>query len=203
LFVFLIIVNLSNSVYDCNFGQINYLSIYLSTAVDSGIYQCQASTIFGKTKKTSRLEVNLSPKQLTLGKRHVRVKSGSNVTLPVCHVTGHPNPKITWPKAIGSLPSNRTIIKGGQLTLLKSNKHDSGLYLCKAEHFLGSAIAASMLFVVELSVFVVKPLASYRALVGTNIVLNCAAKGHPMPVISWRKEDGVLPAGRYELRRNS
>ena len=40
-------------------------------------------------------------------------------------------------------------------------------------------------------------------LYGQSIVLNCSAKGDPQPVISWRKENGVLPAGRHEIRNGS
>ena len=39
--------------------------------------------------------------------------------------------------------------------------------------------------------------------IGQSIVLNCSAKGDPQPFISWRKENGVLPAGRHEIRNGS
>jgi len=178
------------------------LEIKHVTSDDSGIYQCKASNILGKAQHTARIEVNFRPR-LTLNKGPIYEKIGNNITLPTCHVTGHPKPKITLSKAIDSLPNSRNVIKDGQLTLLRSKKDDSGTYLCKAENLLGSAIAGSVVVVVELPVFIVKPSKSHITPPGSSVVLNCTAKGDPHPVISWRKETGVLPAGRHEVRDGS
>ena len=86
------------------------------TPGDSGTYQCQATNILGKDHNTATIEVNFAPR-LTLNKGPIYTKIGSNVTLPICHVTGHPRPKVTWSKSVGLLPTNRTVIKDGQLTL--------------------------------------------------------------------------------------
>ncbi|KAK3708277.1 hypothetical protein QZH41_005993 [Actinostola sp. cb2023] len=178
------------------------LEIKHVTRDDTGIYQCKASNILGKVQNTAILEVNFPPR-LTLNKGPIYKEIGNDIVFPKCHVTGRPKPKITWSKAIGALPNGRTVIKDGQLTLMRSKKDDSGTYVCKADNGLGSAVAGITLNVVELPVFVIKPPSSYRADSGTTIVLNCTAKGDPQPVISWRKENGVLPAGKYEVRDGS
>ncbi|KAK3708278.1 hypothetical protein QZH41_017644, partial [Actinostola sp. cb2023] len=178
------------------------LAIKHVTRDDTGIYQCKASNILGKVQNTAILEVNFPPR-LTLNKGPFYKEIGNDIIFAMCHVTGSPKPKVTWSKAIGALPNGRTVIKDGQLTLLRSKKDDSGFYVCKADNGLGSGVAGIMLIVVELPVFVIKPPSSYSAVPGTTIVLNCTAKGDPQPVISWRKENGVLPAGKYEVRDGS
>jgi hypothetical protein len=124
-----------------------------------------------------------------------------------CNVTGHPKARVTWSKAVGSLPKIRVVVEDGQLSLLNSQIDDSGAYLCKAENILGTVVAESILVVIPLPVFTAKPPSSLYNLIGTNIVLKCSAKGDryhdPQPLITWRKENGVLPAGRYEVRDGS
>ncbi|KXJ18681.1 Fibrinogen C domain-containing protein 1 [Exaiptasia diaphana] len=172
------------------------------TTNDSGIYQCKASNLLGRTQTTAKLQVKFRPR-LTLGRGPIYTKIGDDIRLPMCHVTGFPLPKVTWSKAIGSLPKSRSAVKEGQLAILKSKKHDSGLYVCKGENLLGSAVGSVVVNVIDLPVFVVKPLSSYIAPPGSTVMLNCTAKGDPQPVITWRKDNGVLPIGRFELRDGS
>ncbi|XP_020901126.2 interference hedgehog isoform X1 [Exaiptasia diaphana] len=178
------------------------LDIKHVTANDSGIYQCKASNLLGSTQTTAKLQVNFPP-LLTLNKRTIYETIGDDIRLPTCHVTGYPEPKVTWYKSIGSLPDNRSVLKDGQLTVLKSKKDDSGIYVCKAENLLGFVIGSIMVNVIDLPVFVVKPPSSHKSPPGIPVVLNCTAKGDPQPVISWRKENGVLPVGRYKVRDGS
>ncbi|XP_028515949.1 ficolin-1 [Exaiptasia diaphana] len=123
--------------------------------------------------------------------------------LPTCYVTGFPEPKVTWSKSIGSLPDNRSVVRDGQLTVLKAKKDDSGIYVCKAENRFGSALGSILVNVIDLPVFVVKPPKTFPVLGKKIVVLNCTAIGDPQPVISWRKDNGVLPVGRYEVRDGS
>jgi len=34
---------------------------------------------------------------------------------------------------------------------------------------------------------------------GSDLTLECAAEGHPVPQISWEKYGGQLPVGRYSI----
>ncbi|XP_020900723.1 fibrinogen-like protein A [Exaiptasia diaphana] len=123
--------------------------------------------------------------------------------MPKCHVTGHPKPKITWSKSIGSLNISRSVITEGQMSLFRASKEDSGTYLCKAENLLGSVTKGTFLIVVELPRFTIKPPTSLVTLPGKTVRLNCKATGEPKPVITWRRENGVLPIGRHEVRDGS
>ncbi|XP_031551597.1 uncharacterized protein LOC116288869 [Actinia tenebrosa] len=178
------------------------LGIQKVTPLESGIYQCQASNILGKVKKTARIEINFSPR-VNLNRGPVRVKHGNNITLPMCHVTGHPEPKVTWYKAVGLLSKTRTVVKDSKLSISDSAINDSGTYLCKAENLLGSAVAGTMIVVIPIPLFVIKPPVDLEAYFATNAVLNCSAKGVPEPLIKWKKENGHLPAGRHEVKDGS
>lgn len=178
------------------------LQIKHVTTHDSGVYQCKASNILGKAQTAATLEVNFPPR-INLTKDQIYKKTGSDIILPKCHVTGNPKPKITWSKAIGTLPQSRTHIKDGQLTLSGVNKHDSGSYLCKAVNLLGAATSGLVLVVVPLPVFVLQPKPSYTVGFGSRLTLGCKAKGDPRPVITWTKENGFLPAGRYEVKEGT
>ena len=54
---------------------------------------------------------------------------GSDVTLPVCHVTGHPPPVVTWSKSFGQLPQGRVQSNKSVIKLLSVRKADSDNYL--------------------------------------------------------------------------
>ena len=178
------------------------LELKNATVHDSGTYQCKASNILGSEEDKSEIEVNFSPR-VSLIKGPIYEIIGDDIRLPTCHVTGFPEPIVTWSKAIGSLPDNRSVVRDGHLTVLKAKKDDSGTYVCKAENLLGSDVGSIMVNVIDLPVFVVKPPSSKTTKKGATVVLNCTAKGDPHPVISWRKENGLLPVGRYEIRDGS
>ena len=85
------------------------------------------------------------------------VEKGRNVTLPMCHVTGYPPAVITWVKVYNGLEKPRAIAKDGQLSIINTQKKDSGLYKCTASNKLGHSSAVTHLNVVELPHFTVRP----------------------------------------------
>ena len=127
------------------------------------------------------------------------VIKGKNITLPVCHVTGFPSPKITWRKNPGNLVQARTLQKDGRLSILGTQKSDSGLYKCEASNVLGHDSAVTQLNVVELPRFTVSPPSQLEVSTDHNITVRCQAAGDPQPTISWRKDGGKLPAGRSSV----
>ncbi|CAH3174395.1 unnamed protein product [Porites evermanni] len=165
---------------------------------DAGTYKCVARNILGREEKRASLVVESQPKiSLSFGPSHV-IK-GKNITLPVCHVTGFPSPKITWRKNPGSLVQARTLQKDGRLSVLGVKKSDSGLYKCEASNVLGHDSAVTQLNVVELPRFTVSPPSQLEVSVDQNITVRCQAAGDPQPTITWRKEGGKLPAERSSV----
>lgn len=50
--------------------------------------------------------------------------------------------------------------------------------------------------------FVRRP-SSQVVLVDLSVEFKCEARGDPVPIVRWRKDDGDLPKGRYESLTNS
>ena len=127
---------------------------------------------------------------------------GSDVTLPTCHVTGHPQPVVTWSKSFGQLPHGRVQFnsssRNSAIKLFAVRKSDSDNYLCTARNLLGSVVKRTVLVVVSLPQFTVKPPDKLVAPPGDTLTLNCSATGDPQPVISWKRQGAALPVGRSQ-----
>ena len=123
---------------------------------------------------------------------------GSDVTLPTCQVTGHPQPVVTWSKSFGQLPHGRVQYNNSFIKLLDVRTADSDNYICTARNLLGSAVKRTVLVVVSLPQFTVKPPVEVVAVIGDTLKLNCSATGDPQPVISWKRQGAKLPVGRTQ-----
>ena len=121
------------------------------------------------------------------------VIEGSKVTLPTCHVTGYPAPVVTWRKSSGQLPQGRAQHNNTALQISNVRKVDSDAYFCSAVNHLGNAERKTLLVVVSLPVFTVKPFGKVFAVIGDTLTLNCSATGDPQPVISWKRQGAALP----------
>ena len=126
------------------------------------------------------------------------VVEGSNVTLPVCHVTGHPAPLVTWSKSFGRLPQGRVHSNNSVIKLFGVRKADSDNYLCTATNLLGSVVKRTHLVVISLPQFTVKPPSKVTVLIGETLTLNCSATGDPEPAMNWKKQEAQLPVGRSQ-----
>ena len=123
---------------------------------------------------------------------------GRNFILPTCHVTGYPAPVVTWRKSSGQLPQGRVRYNNSALQILHVRKDDLDTYFCSAANLLGSVEKKTLLVVVTLPRFTMKPPARVNAYSGDTLRLNCSATGDPQPVINWKKQGGQLPVGRSQ-----
>lgn len=124
---------------------------------------------------------------------------GKNVTLPICHVTGYPQPVVTWGKLSGQLPQVRVKTNTSALTIFRVRKNDSDTYFCSAVNLLGSVEKKTLLVVkVPVPKFTVTPPVKIFAATDETLELNCTAAGDPTPVISWKKQGSQLPVGRSQ-----
>ena len=82
------------------------------------------------------------------------------------------------------------------LQISNVRKVDSDAYFCSAVNLLGNVERKTLLVVISLPKFTVKPPGKVSAATGTTLTLNCSAFGDPRPVISWKREGAELPVGR-------
>ena len=113
-------------------------------------------------------------------------------------MTGHPLPVVTWSKSFGQLPHGRVQFNSSVIKLLAVRKSDSDNYLCTARNILGSVVKRTVLVVISLPQFSVKPPSKLVAVPGDTLTLNCSATGDPQPVISWKRLRAQLPVGRSQ-----
>ncbi|XP_020618760.1 peroxidasin homolog isoform X2 [Orbicella faveolata] len=165
------------------------------TESDSGLYQCSAINILGQAQSLARLVVNVHPRVSLHPGPHYAIE-GSNFTFPSCHVIGHPSPVVTWRKLSGKLPQERVQYNNSGLQISNVRKTDSDTYFCSAVNLVGTTEKSSLLVVVSLPRFHVKPPVRVVIRKGDTLTLNCSATGDPKPVVSWKKHGAQLPAER-------
>ena len=128
---------------------------------------------------------------------------GSNFNFPVCHVTWHPAPVVTWRKLSGQLPQGRVQYNNTALQISDVRKSVSDEYFCSAVNLLGSDERKTLLVVVSPPRFTSKPSVKVVAFLGGNLTLTCLAAGDPQPVISWKRQGAQLPVGRSHVSKEA
>ena len=126
-----------------------------------------------------------------------------NVTI-ACTATGQPLPKITWSKAVRSLPEGRIHVQGGTLKIYSVTKKDRGVYICKAENILGTATATTLVVVFSPLQFKVRPPQEVTFVIGSTLRLPCAAKSELSTTLAWTMDGAsVLPVNARFLQNNT
>ena len=113
-------------------------------------------------------------------------------------MAGHPAPVVTWRKSSSQLHKGRVKYNNSALQILDVRKNDSDTYFCSAANLLGRVEKKTLLVVVSIPRFIVKPPVNVSAVFGGSVTFNCSATGDPQPVISWKKQGAQLPAGRSQ-----
>ena len=125
---------------------------------------------------------------------------GSNFNFPVCHVTGHPAPVVTgWRKSSGPLPQERIQYNNTALQISDVRKSDSDAYFCSAVNMLGRDELQTLLVVVSLPRFTLKPPSKTVATLDSDLTLKCSATGDPQPAITWKRQGAQLSFGRSHV----
>ena len=110
-----------------------------------------------------------------------------NLTI-VCIATGLPPPSITWSRAVGSLPEDRTEVMNGSLTIYNVTRKDGGIYICKAENILGSETDTAQFMIFSPLRFKVRPPQEVKPMIGSSAHLPCVAESDLRPTIVWTKD---------------
>ena len=120
----------------------------------------------------------------------VIIEEGQNMSL-VCKATGQPTPMVTWRKAFGQLPREKTTVVAGNLNIVNIAKADSGTYECAVKNFLGQDSAVAQVTVIDELKFILTPPGKVVASVYNNAKFNCVANGSVQ--IEWKRSGQNIP----------
>ena len=127
-----------------------------------------------------------------------------NVSI-ACTATGQPSPRITWSKAVGSLPADRTKVMNGTLKIHKVTRKDGGTYVCKAENILGSVTDTAQLTIFSPLRFKVRPPQEVTpARFGSTVRVPCVAESDLRTAITWTMDGkSSLPVDSNVLQNDT
>ena len=126
-----------------------------------------------------------------------------NVTI-ACTASGQPSPKITWSKAVGSLPGDRIKVQDGTMKIYSVTKQDAGTYISKAENILGSATDTAQLTVFSPLRFKVRPPQDVTPVIGSTLRLPCVAASELSTTLAWTMDGvSVLPVNARVLQNDT
>ncbi|XP_067873656.1 basement membrane-specific heparan sulfate proteoglycan core protein isoform X2 [Heterodontus francisci] len=180
------------------------LRIRQATRADAGDYICHAENKLGmqevavSVSVTSSVSPRLTAPTVRVHPSSTSATEGEMLELH-CQVTGHPQPRITWYRAAGSLTANHQV-QGPVLRILHMTPADVGDYICRAENALGMREVKFSVSVTSISssqetppIVMVHPSpTSVRE--GEMLELHCQVTGQPQPRITWYRAAGPLTA---------
>ncbi|XP_069039515.1 hemicentin-1 isoform X2 [Lepisosteus oculatus] len=177
---------------------------------DEGYFECTAANEAGEERRLVEVTLQVPPSiedDVTV----VTATTMSPVILP-CHVTGRPEPEVSWTKSgarLGSRGGSYRILPTGVLEITAVTPSHAGRYTCSARNAAGVAYKHITLTVHEPPE--VQPMAeSVQVVLNHGIVLPCEVHGYPRPTVTWQREGvpivtgprlAVLPNGALQLSR--
>ncbi|XP_039728855.1 roundabout homolog 3-like [Pteropus medius] len=170
---------------------------------DEGIYTCVARNYLGTVaSRNASLEVAVLRDDFRQSPGNVVVAVGEPAVMECVPPRGHPEPSVFWKKGSARVKEEegRITIRGGKLMMSHTHKSDAGTYMCVASNMAGERESgAAELVVLERPSFLRRPV-NQVVLTDAPVDFPCEVQGDPPPHLRWRKEDGELPTGRYEIR---
>ncbi|XP_070306499.1 sialic acid-binding Ig-like lectin 5 isoform X2 [Odocoileus virginianus] len=140
------------------------------------------------TEVTIKLNVSYAPQELTIRvyQKEGAVQEGQSLRLD-CVPDSNPPAMISWTRGSLTLsPSNSS--NPGVLELPRVELRDHGLYVCRAQHPLGSK-EASLSLVVRTPPQLLGPSCSQE---DEGLSCSCSSQAWPAPSLRWRLGEGLL-----------
>ncbi|KAJ8007460.1 hypothetical protein DPEC_G00117730 [Dallia pectoralis] len=174
---------------------------------DSATYRCLADNP-GSARTGSDAELRVLPEPgttrgLLFLQRPQRVTSllGRDAVLE-CSASGFPTPTFHWMRGeerIQSRSKKYSLLGGSNLLISSVTSDDSGLYSCMAINQNENITASCELSVLVPPQFLNYPTNTY-AYESTDIELECAVEGNPVPAVRWMKNgEEVIPSDYFQV----
>ncbi|XP_071213963.1 roundabout homolog 2-like isoform X3 [Salvelinus alpinus] len=170
---------------------------------DEGSYVCVARNYLGEAvSRNASLEVALLRDDFRQNPTDVVVAAGEPAILECIPPRGHPEPTTYWKKDKVRIEDkeDRITIRGGKLMISNTRKSDAGMFICVGTNMVGERDSeTAQLTVFERPTFLRRPI-NQVVLEEEGVEFRCQVQGDPQPNVRWRKDDGDVPRGRYEIK---
>ncbi|XP_056450813.1 roundabout homolog 3 [Gadus chalcogrammus] len=170
---------------------------------DEGVYVCVARNYLGEAvSRNASLEVAILREDFRQTPSDVVVAAGEPAVMECIPPRGHPEPTISWKRNNVRVNDRdeRITIRGGKLMISNTRKSDAGMYVCVGTNMVGEKDSdPAELVVFERPVFTKQPV-NQVVLADDTVDFSCEVYGDPTPTVRWRREEGELPRGRFEIR---
>ncbi|XP_017345303.2 roundabout homolog 1 [Ictalurus punctatus] len=183
-------------------GSLFFLSVVTGKKSQSheAVYSCLARNSAGTAiSRNASLHIAVLREEFHVQPGDVEAAAGEVAMMNCSPPVGHPEPNITWRKdgiLINTTDEHYTELNG-KLIIAPARKQDSGVYICVASNIVGVRESrAARLTVLEKPVILHEP-QNISVSIGESAHFFCEAKGDPMPMVEWSREQGPLPNGRY------
>ncbi|XP_038565004.1 roundabout homolog 3 isoform X1 [Micropterus salmoides] len=173
---------------------------------DEGVYVCVARNYLGEAvSRNASLEVAILRDDFRQTPSDVVVAAGEPAVMECIPPRGHPEPTISWKRNNMRVNDRdeRITIRGGKLMISNTRKSDAGMYVCVGTNMVGEKDSdPAELVVFERPVFTKQPV-NQVVLADDTVDFFCEVHGDPTPTVRWRREEGELPRGRFDIRSDN
>ncbi|XP_056296813.1 roundabout homolog 2-like isoform X2 [Pseudoliparis swirei] len=173
---------------------------------DEGVYTCVARNYLGEAiSRNASLDVAILRDDFRQAPSDVVVAAGEPAVMECVPPRGHPEPTVSWKRnnARVSTKDDRISVRGGKLTISQTRKSDAGMYVCVGTNMVGERDSdPAELVVYERPVLVRRPV-NQVVMEEDTVDFLCEVHGDPAPTVRWRREEGELPRGRFEIRNGN
>ncbi|XP_040040240.2 roundabout homolog 2 isoform X1 [Gasterosteus aculeatus] len=173
---------------------------------DEGVYTCVARNYLGEAiSRNASLDVAILRDDFRHAPSDVVVAAGEPAVLECVPPRGHPEPTVSWKRnnVRVSTRDDRISMRGGKLMISNTRKSDAGMYACVGTNMVGERDSdPAELVVYERPVLVRRPV-NQVVMEEDTVDFLCEVHGDPPPTVRWRREEGELPRGRFEIRNGN